>query len=51
MALQILLFDALIIGVLSCILGLILGDGLSIVVFNSTPGYLSFAFLSEMGGS
>jgi putative ABC transport system permease protein len=44
MALQILLFDALIIGVLSCVLGLILGDGLSIFVFHSTPGYLSFAF-------
>ena len=44
MALQILLFDALIIGVLSCVLGLMLGDGLSIFVFHSTPGYLSFAF-------
>ena len=44
MALQILLFDALIIGVLACVLGLILGDGLSIFVFRSTPGYLSFAF-------
>ncbi len=44
MALQILMFDALILGVLACILGLILGDGLSIFVFHSTPGYLSFAF-------
>lgn len=44
MALQILLFDALILGVLSCLLGLILGDALSIFVFHSTPGYLSFAF-------
>jgi putative ABC transport system permease protein len=44
MALQILLFDALILGVLSCLLGLMLGDGLSIFVFHSTPGYLSFAF-------
>jgi putative ABC transport system permease protein len=44
MALQILLFDALVIGVLACILGLILGDGLSILVFHSQPGYLSFAF-------
>lgn len=44
MALQILLFDALILGVLSCVLGLVLGDALSIFVFHSTPGYLSFAF-------
>jgi putative ABC transport system permease protein len=44
MALQILLFDALIIGVMSCILGLIFGDALSIFVFHSTPGYLLSAF-------
>jgi putative ABC transport system permease protein len=43
-ALQIYLFDALILGVLSCVLGLVLGDLLSISVFHSTPGYLSFAF-------
>ncbi len=44
MALQILLFDALVIGVLACVLGLVLGDCLSILVFHSRPGYLSFAF-------
>jgi putative ABC transport system permease protein len=44
MTVQILLFDAAIIGVLACILGLALGDLLSIAVFHTTPGYLSFAF-------
>jgi putative ABC transport system permease protein len=44
MALQILLFDAAILGILACALGLVLGDLLSIFVFHSTPGYLSFAF-------
>jgi putative ABC transport system permease protein len=44
MTVQILLFDAAVIGVLACSLGLILGDVLSIVVFHSTPGYLAFAF-------
>jgi putative ABC transport system permease protein len=44
MALQILLFEALILGVLACLVGLALGDLLSIEVFHSTPGYLSFAF-------
>ena len=31
-------------GVLACLLGLALGDLLSIAVFHATPGYLSFAF-------
>ncbi len=44
MILQILLFEALILGVLACIAGLALGEVLSIAVFHSTPGYLSFAF-------
>jgi putative ABC transport system permease protein len=44
MTVQILLFDAAVIGVLACILGLGLGDVLSIAVFHSTPGYLAFAF-------
>jgi putative ABC transport system permease protein len=44
MTAQILLFDALVLGVLACIVGLGLGDLLSIAVFHSTPGYLSFAF-------
>jgi putative ABC transport system permease protein len=39
-----LLFDALVLGGLAVLLGLALGDLLSIVVFRSSPGYLSFAF-------
>ncbi len=39
-----LLFDALVLGGLAAILGLALGDLLSIAVFRSNPGYLSFAF-------
>ncbi|MGA2455751.1 MAG: FtsX-like permease family protein [Solirubrobacteraceae bacterium] len=41
---QILLFEAVILGVLACLAGLALGDLLSIAVFHATPGYLSFAF-------
>jgi putative ABC transport system permease protein len=41
---QIMLLDALIIGVLACLLGLALGELLSVAVFHSTPGYLAFAF-------
>jgi putative ABC transport system permease protein len=41
---QVLLFDALILGLLACGLGLLLGEALSIAVLHSTPGYLSFAF-------
>jgi putative ABC transport system permease protein len=44
MTVQILLFDAAVIGVLACVLGLVLGNILSIAVFHSTPGYLAFAF-------
>lgn len=44
MTVQILLFDAAVLGVLACILGLALGELLSIAVFHSIPGYLSFAF-------
>jgi putative ABC transport system permease protein len=44
MALQFLMFDALVLGVIACAVGLALGDLLSISVFRSTPGYLSFAF-------
>ncbi len=44
MTVQILLFDAAVLGVLACILGLALGELLSIAVFHATPGYLSFAF-------
>jgi putative ABC transport system permease protein len=41
---KILLFDAAVIGVLACIVGLALGDVLSTVVFHTTPGYLAVAF-------
>jgi putative ABC transport system permease protein len=44
MTIRILLFDAAVLGVLGCVLGLVLGDILSIAVFHSTPGYLAFAF-------
>jgi putative ABC transport system permease protein len=44
MTVQALMFDALVIGVLACILGLLLGELLSIEVFHTQPGYLSFAF-------
>jgi putative ABC transport system permease protein len=44
MTIQILLVNAIALGVLGCALGLVLGDVLSIAVFNVTPGYLTFAF-------
>lgn len=44
MTFQILMFDALILGVLACVIGLALGDVLSLAVFRAKPGYLSFAF-------
>ncbi|HTU64216.1 MAG TPA: FtsX-like permease family protein, partial [Polyangiales bacterium] len=44
MTVQIVLFDALVLGTLGCCLGLVLGDALSVAVFRSTPDYLSFAF-------
>ncbi len=44
MIVQILLVNAVALGVLGCVLGLILGDVLSIAVFHATPGYLTFAF-------
>jgi putative ABC transport system permease protein len=44
MTVQALMFDALVIGVLACALGLLLGELLSIEVFHAQPGYLSFAF-------
>jgi putative ABC transport system permease protein len=44
MTVQILLFDALVLGVLACFLGLALGWLLSVAVFHVTPGYLSSAF-------
>jgi putative ABC transport system permease protein len=40
----VLLIDATVIGIVACALGLVLGDLLSIAVFNPTPGFLKFAF-------
>jgi putative ABC transport system permease protein len=42
--LQILLFDALMLGLAASLLGLALGDQLSRHLFDAAPGYLSFAF-------
>jgi putative ABC transport system permease protein len=42
--LEALLFDALVLGALAAVVGLALGDLLSIAVFSTNPGYLSFAF-------
>jgi putative ABC transport system permease protein len=44
MTVQILLFDAAVLGVLACILGLALGELLSVAAFHATPGYLASAF-------
>jgi len=44
MTVQIMLVDAAILGVLACVLGLALGELLSVAVFHATPGYLAFAF-------
>jgi putative ABC transport system permease protein len=40
----VLLLDALVLGAIACMLGLALGDELSIRLFHATPGYLSSAF-------
>jgi putative ABC transport system permease protein len=40
----VLLLDALVLGVLACVLGLAIGEELSIHLFHSNPGYLSSAF-------
>ncbi len=44
MTIEVLLVNALVLGVLACGLGIVLGDLLSIAVFHVTPGYLTFAF-------
>lgn len=41
---KVLLFDSLVIGTVASVLGLALGDLLSILVFPSSAGYLAFAF-------
>jgi putative ABC transport system permease protein len=40
----VLLLDAALLGVIACVLGLVLGEELSIHVFRSNPGYLGSAF-------
>jgi putative ABC transport system permease protein len=40
----VLLFDAVVLGLLACALGLVLGEELSIHLFRANPGYLSSAF-------
>lgn len=44
MIVQVLSLDALVLGVIASALGLLLGEVLSVALFNSNPGYLSFAF-------
>jgi putative ABC transport system permease protein len=39
-----LLFDAMVLAAIASVIGLALGDLLSIVIFDSPPGFLSFAF-------
>ncbi len=41
---EVLVFDALVLGVLACALGLVIGDEISLRLFGGTPSYLSFAF-------
>lgn len=41
---QVLLFDALVLGVCGAVLGLLLGDQVSRQLFGSVPGYLAYAF-------
>lgn len=42
--LKIMLFDAAVIGMCACVVGVVLGDLLSRTLFAGSPGYLSFAF-------
>jgi putative ABC transport system permease protein len=41
---KILFFDAAVIGTVACVLGLVLGNFLSVEVFHGTPSYLAVAF-------
>ncbi len=43
-AVQALLFDAFVLGVIASVVGLALGEALSVTVFHSNAGYLSFGF-------
>src|SRR5947209_7758153 len=44
MIIEVLMFDGIVLGVVSCIAGLALGELLSSILFDSNPGYPSFAF-------
>ncbi len=44
MIIQVLMLDALVLGVIASACGLLLGELLSTALFSSNPGYLSFAF-------
>jgi putative ABC transport system permease protein len=44
MIVEVLLFDALVLGAVAALLGLALGDLISLLLFRTNPGYLSFAF-------
>lgn len=44
MIVEVLLFDALVLGVVACAMGIALGELMSVELFHSDPGYLSFAF-------
>jgi putative ABC transport system permease protein len=44
MIVQVLLFDALMLGVVASVVGLLLGDLVSVALFSANPGYLSSAF-------
>jgi putative ABC transport system permease protein len=44
MIVEVLLLDAIVLGVLASVLGLVLGEILSVALFSANPGYLSFAF-------
>jgi putative ABC transport system permease protein len=44
MIVEVLLLDALVLGGVASALGLLLGEELSVALFSSSPGYLSFAF-------
>lgn len=41
---KVVLFDALVLGVAASVIGLVFGDLLSLLVFGTNPGYLTFAF-------
>jgi putative ABC transport system permease protein len=45
MIVRVLLFDALVLGVLASLLGLLLGELFSVALFNGSPGYLSLGFV------